>query len=126
MKQSLSRFCMTLVASALAGLAGCSMTEVIYADQDLPPDIEVGTPHLERLPDSNLLTAIVPVHNRSEETRQLMVQVEFYDRDKIPYGDVTPKQLVIVSRGGTVNHQVTSMKSRAHYVHVRVWRYESR
>ena len=96
---------------------------VVFADPDLSGEIKVGTPVTERLAETNLLAVHVPIRNASDKLQQLSVQVEFFDKERVPYDDVTPKRLVLVPRGGTLNYSATSTKARAQDFVVRLWRY---
>ena len=75
------------------------------------------------MPETNLLRVNVPIRNLTEGSISLLVQVEFFDSNRVPYDDVTPRQVLIVPPGGTMNHVTMSQKARAQEFIVRLWPY---
>ena len=97
-------------------------SSVVFADKELDGDVLVGTPVTERAPETNLLAVHVPIRNRTNAELQLLVQVEFFDANHVPYDDVSPKRVLILPRGTTTNYYTTSTKARAQEFVVRLWR----
>lgn len=139
MKALTSRAKATVAAALAIALAACSAppvaathldpredvertSSVVFADKALLGDVLVGTPVTERAPDTSLLTVHVPIRNKTNDELQLLVQVEFFDANRVPYDDVSPKRVLIVPRGGTMHYDTTSTKARAQDFVIRLWR----
>jgi|SoiMethySBSTD1v2_1073268.scaffolds.fasta_scaffold752450_2 hypothetical protein len=138
MTQALSHSRHALIALLAAALCACSSgpipatpidarddpehrSAVMFMDRDLAGIIEVGMPTVERAPDTNLLAIHVPIQNLDELQVLLLVQVEFYDFNRMPYDDVTPKVPVSLMRGDRTTYSVTSKMARAQDFVVRLW-----
>lgn len=139
MNALLSRAKAVIAAAVVGALGACSAppiaathldpredvertSSVVFADKDLRGDVVVGTPVTERAPDTNLLAVHVPIRNRTNDELQLLVQVEFFDANRVPYDDVSPRRVLIVPPGGTNSYYTSSTKARAQDFVVRLWR----
>ncbi len=104
---------MWLVVALTVGCASITGSNVEYADPDLSGVVELGTPAIERLLESNRLKVIVPIRNVTDEQVQLLVQMEFLDADQRPIEDNTPSRWMAIERGMTRNFTATSLKPNA-------------
>ena len=104
---------MWLLAAFVVGCTSTSDAVIEFADPDLSGVVEFGAPAIERLQETNNLKVTVPIRNVTDEQVQLLVQMEFRDANKLPYGDVTPSRVMVIPRGMTKNFSATSLKPLA-------------
>lgn len=96
-------------------------SSVLLADTDLEDYLAVEDTRVERLSD-NLLKIHVRIRNVSDTNVPILVETEFFQQGRIPYGDRTPRSVFLVPRGGTISYSATSTQARAADFTVTIWR----
>ena len=88
-------------------------SSVVVADKYLRDVIRVGHPAVTRDPGTDNLRVRVPIRNIEMKPVQLLVQIEFRDRESRPIGDATNRQVTTISAGTTVNFESVSVRPDA-------------
>jgi hypothetical protein len=88
-------------------------SNVVVADKYLRDVIRVGRPNVTRDPGTDNLRVRLTIHNVEYKPVQLLVQVEFRDRDARPIGDSTNRQVMNISPGTVWQVDVVSVRPDA-------------
>ena len=88
-------------------------SNVVVADKYLRDVIRVGRPSVSRDPGTDNLRVRLTIHNIEYKPVQLLVQIEFRDRDARPIGDATNKQVQTIPAGTSVPMQWVSVRPDA-------------
>jgi hypothetical protein len=88
-------------------------SNIVVADKYLRDVIRVGRPLVERDAGTDNLRVRVPIRNIEYKPIQVLVQLEFRDRESRPLGDSTNRQVMTIPPGTTVNFQSVSVRSDA-------------
>lgn len=95
-------------------LPGATRSGVVCgADPEQQSPLCFGEPVCERLRGPGSLRVRLPVENRSDQARRVVVQLEFLDGRSAFYGDRTTRRVLVVPPGEVRCVEATSAKERA-------------
>lgn len=97
-----------------------SYASVVAGDASLYAIVEAGKPRVSRVAD-NCLQVMLPIRNIDDEQIQILTQVEFRDREQLPLGDMTNRQVMTIAPGATVLLTSTSRTDAAQDYVVRLF-----
>nr|MBP8302039.1 hypothetical protein [Planctomycetota bacterium] len=73
------------------------------SDSSLQSVVRVGPARVDRQPAGGELRVVIPVRNIDDESIQVLAQISFRDAQRMPVGDTTNRQIVIIPAGSTVD-----------------------
>ena len=85
---------------------------VVVQDPSLRSSVRAGKPVVRRVAD-NCLHVLVPIRNVEDEDITVLAQISYRDRQHEPLGDESPRQVLTIAPGGTVNFESTSRSDAA-------------
>ena len=95
----------------------------VQFNDDLEGEIKILPVRVERT-STGTLRVQMGIWNRTDEEKELLVQVEFRDFDGVSYGDETNRERVAVPRGSTKTWSKESLQSRAQKFTIKMWRWK--
>ncbi len=118
-----------VVLAAGLTLAGCSSSPpyaapridnpaeqenaVVLASEDLADLVQVGSPVVERLPESGLLRVQIPVRNVGDDPLDVLCTMEFMNAELQPISDITSSYYMRIPAGMTKGFEAVSTKEIA-------------
>jgi len=88
-------------------------SNIVVADKYLRDVIRVGRPGVTRDPGTDNLRVRVDIRNIEYKPVQVLVQIEFRDREARPIGDATNRQVMTISPGTSVPFESVSVRPDA-------------
>jgi len=93
--------------------AGGSRVPVVAQAADPLDGLRLRPPTCGRLTGLGSLWVRLPVENLSDQVRRLVIQLEFLDEGRVPYGDRTTRRVLVVPPGEVRCLEATSAREKA-------------